>query len=93
MDNQLKMLEVERKRLHTEATRDVVAWNAKMNTKEGRREYALSDPNQLKKEKALPEEMLGVLSFSALPGLIVMPIELLHFSFCMDHPAQYLLAV
>jgi len=59
VDNQLKVLEVERKKMHTEATREVVEFNDVHCKKEDRREYGLSDPKQLKREVALAEEDRG----------------------------------
>mmetsp|Transcript_13144 Transcript_13144/g.32100 ORF Transcript_13144/g.32100 Transcript_13144/m.32100 type:complete len:384 (-) Transcript_13144:954-2105(-) len=66
--NQLKLLEVERNQMHVAATKEVVDYNAKFLSKEQRREYALSDPDQLKKEKPLPEELIGVSSVCRFAG-------------------------
>ncbi|CAD7958806.1 unnamed protein product [Amoebophrya sp. A25] len=68
IDNQLKILEVERKRMHVEVTRDVVEYNKVYCRKEDRREYALSDPQELKKETPLPEELMGPASVLRFAG-------------------------
>jgi len=68
VDRQLKMLEVERKRMHEQATKDVVDFNKTYMDKADRREYYLSDPNALKTERLPTEDEIGVSSCMRYTG-------------------------
>ena len=50
VDGALRMLEVERRRMHREATADTVRFNHDHLSKDKRREYDLSDPQALQKQ-------------------------------------------
>jgi len=65
---QLKLVELERQHRHLEARKEVADFNQRYLNKEDRREYDLSDPHSLRKQKPPQDGEIGVSSAQRFVG-------------------------